>query len=180
MSDASRVESQVWLRVDQVVFSRMPCLAGWVRNVAFKGTVFAISYQVIDAVSVEKLLFRTVPGSGTSTPAGDDSWKPSPAQEHCTQTSTYSRQDCCLVYLHLNQEGFRKAGQLLGCNCSCLAHHSSMSWGFLCSSLPSRSEHPGTPRWSPGDKIDTGQPSLKISLIIGEITPSPKFGDCGK
>lgn len=62
MSDASRVESQIWLGGDQVVFSRMPCLAGWVRDAcAYKGTVFAISYQVIGAVSGRKLLFGDSP-----------------------------------------------------------------------------------------------------------------------
>lgn len=62
MSDASRVESEVCLGGDQVVFSRMPCLAGWVRDAcAYKGTVFAISYQVIDVVSGRKLLFGDSP-----------------------------------------------------------------------------------------------------------------------
>lgn len=62
MSDASRVESQVCLGGDRVVFSRMPCLAGWVRDAcAYKGIVFAISYQVIDVVSGRKLLFGDSP-----------------------------------------------------------------------------------------------------------------------
>ena len=94
MSDASRVESEVCLGGDQVVFSRMPCLAGWVRDAcAYKGTVFAISYQVIDVVSGRNCSLGTVPRIWDINSCGDDSWKPSPDQKHCTQTSTYPRQD---------------------------------------------------------------------------------------